>query len=188
MATGQKLFEINEIWEILERGQTMTLTSGTCLSPCTHLVYYVYQVLHHILQYFLSNHPFKHFFIQRHNKPKLTIAYKGQRSTIQNLNLVVFECLILYTKFQWNRPIISEEEDFLRFLLYMYMAAIFVMSPDHLNKLSFPQHMEASYEIWLQLAQRLQRRCLKMLTYDVWRMTEACLYYKLTNELLAQLS
>ena len=39
------------------------------------------------------------------------------------------ESLILHTKFHGNRRAGSGEEDFLRFLLYMGMAAIFVMWP-----------------------------------------------------------
>ena len=35
---------------------------------------------------------------------------------------------------------------------------------DHLNKLLFPHPKESPYEIGVQLAQRFQRRCLKMLT------------------------
>ena len=42
---------------------------------------------------------------------------------------------MLHTKFPGNRPAGSGEEDFLRFLPYMGMAAILVM--DHLYKLSF---------------------------------------------------
>ena len=35
---------------------------------------------------------------------------------------------------------------------------------DHLKELSFPQPTEPPHKIWLQLAQCLLRRCLKMLT------------------------
>ena len=35
---------------------------------------------------------------------------------------------------------------------------------DHLNKLWFPHPKKSPYEIWVQLAQWSQRRCLKMLT------------------------
>ena len=49
----------------------------------------------------------------------------------------------------------------------MGIAAILVMWPDHLNKLSFPHPKESPYEIWVQLAQWFHRRgCLKMLTDD----------------------
>ena len=92
---------------------------------------------------------------------------------------------MLHTKFQGHRPFGSREKDFLRFLPYMGMAAILVMWPGPFEQLSFSHLMEAPYEIWLQLAQWLQRRrCFKMLAYDGRRTTDggACLYYKLTNE------
>ena len=64
---------------------------------------------------------------------------------------------MLHTKFQGHRPFGSREEDFLRFLPYMSMAAILVM---------FPHPMETPYEIWLQSAQWfLRRRCLKSVDY-----------------------
>ena len=31
----------DEIWVTLDQGQRMTLTSGTCISPCTYLLYTV---------------------------------------------------------------------------------------------------------------------------------------------------
>ena len=40
VASEQKLFEINEIWVTLDKGQRMTLASGTCISLCMYLVYY----------------------------------------------------------------------------------------------------------------------------------------------------
>ena len=67
-----------------------------------------------------------------------------------------------HTKFQGHRPFGSGEEDFLRFLPYMGMAAILVMWPGPFEQTSFPHPMETPYEIWLQLAQWfLRRRCLK---------------------------
>ena len=50
---------------------------------------------------------------------------------------------MLHTKFQGHRSIGSGEEDFLRFLPYMGMVAMF----------SFLKALEAVYEIWLQSAQ-----------------------------------
>ena len=47
MASGQKLFEINEIWDT-NKGQRMALTFGTCISPCTQLSVYIYQLLTHL--------------------------------------------------------------------------------------------------------------------------------------------
>ena len=46
---------------------------------------------------------------------------------------------MLYTKFQGHRSIGSGEEDFLRFLSYMGMAAILVMGPRPIDQLSFPK-------------------------------------------------
>ena len=48
---------------------------------------------------------------------------------------------MLHTKFQGHWSIGSGEEDFLRFLPYMGMAA------DHLNNFSFLKALEAVYEI-----------------------------------------
>ena len=71
---------------------------------------------------------------------------------------------MLNTKFQGHRPFGSREEEFLRFLPYMGMAAILSCDLDHLNKLSSPHPMEAPYKIWLQSAQRfLKERSSKML-------------------------
>ena len=62
-------------------------------------------------------------------RPNLTLAYNGSRST-QDHNLNIFgraPITMLYTKFQGHRSIGSGEEDFLRFLPYMGMAAMLVM-------------------------------------------------------------
>ena len=69
----------------------------------------------------------------------------------------------------------------------MGMVAILVNGPGPMDKLLFPHPKEAPYEIKLSLAQWfLRRRCLK--SVDDRRTTEACLYYKLPNEPLAQVS
>ena len=64
---------------------------------------------------------------------------------------------MLHTKFQGHWSTGSGEEDFLRFLPYMGMAAMLVGSctgdPDHLNNFSFLKALEVVYEIWLQSAQ-----------------------------------
>ena len=60
---------------------------------------------------------------------------------------------MLHTKFQGHRSVGSEEEDFLRFLSYMGMAAILVMGPRPFEQLFVPKDPETVYEIWLQLAQ-----------------------------------
>ena len=56
---------------------------------------------------------------------------------------------MIHTKFRENLPACTAEEDFLRFLPYMGVAAILVMSLDHLYKLSFPLPKEAPHKIWL---------------------------------------
>ena len=53
---------------------------------------------------------------------------------------------------------------------------------------SFPLPIDAIYEVWRESASWLQRCRLKMLTTDDDDATDACLYYKLTYELLAQVS
>ena len=53
----------------------------------------------------------------------------GQPRVIIWINLVVLEHPILHTKFQGHRPFGSGEDDFLSFLPYMGMAAIFDMWP-----------------------------------------------------------
>ena len=58
---------------------------------------------------------------------------------------------MLRTKFQGHRPFGYGEEGFLRFLLYMGMAAI--MAANRLNNFSFPYPIETPDEIWLQSAQ-----------------------------------
>ena len=56
---------------------------------------------------------------------------------------------MMHTKFQGHQPFGSREEDFLRFLPYIGMAAILVMWPRPFEQLSFPHPIEAPYEIWL---------------------------------------
>ena len=80
---------------------------------------------------------------------------QGQPRVIIWTNLVVFKHPMLHTNF-------GSEEDFLRFLPYIDMAAILVMWPGPFEQTFFPHPMEAPYEIWLWLAKRfLRRRCLK---------------------------
>ena len=52
---------------------------------------------------------------------------QGQPRVIILTILVVFTYTMLHTKFQGHRCIASGEEDFLRFLPYMGMAAMLVM-------------------------------------------------------------
>ena len=54
---------------------------------------------------------------------------QGQPRVIIWINLVVLKHPMLHTKIQGHRPFGSGEEDFLRFLPYMGMAAILVKWP-----------------------------------------------------------
>ena len=63
---------------------------------------------------------------------------QGQPRVIIWTNLVVLEHPILHTKFQGHRPFCSGEEDFLRFLPHMGMAAILVMWPEPFEQTFVP--------------------------------------------------
>ena len=71
---------------------------------------------------------------------------------------------MIHTKFQGHRSIGSGEEDFLRFLPYMYMgmAAMLVMLPRPFEQLFFPEDPGGCILIWLQYA--LWRSRLKLWT------------------------
>ena len=55
---------------------------------------------------------------------------QGQTSDFIWTSLVVLAYMMLHTKFQGHGSIGSREEDFLRFLLYLGMVAMFVMWPN----------------------------------------------------------
>ena len=116
-----------------------------------------YWVIHHLCIF-----PYK--YVRYKNWP-LCKKVKGQTRIIISRNLVVPEYL-LHTKFQYHWLFGSRKEDFLRFLPYM----VAILDLDPLKELSFPQPTEAPPKIWLQLAQWLLRRCVKMLTDNVRRM------------------
>ena len=61
--------------------------------------------------------------------------------------------MIIHTKFQDHGSIGSGEEDFLRFLPYMGMAAMWSCDPTHLYRFSFLFSLKLSYEYWFQIAQ-----------------------------------
>ena len=63
---------------------------------------------------------------------------QGQPRKIIWTILVVLTYTMLHTKFQGHRSIGSGEEDFLRFLPYMGMAAILVMWPEPFEQLLVP--------------------------------------------------
>ena len=60
---------------------------------------------------------------------------------------------MLHTKFQGHQSIGSGEEDFLRFLPDMGMAAKLVMWSRPFEQFFFPKGTGVVYEIWLQSAQ-----------------------------------
>ena len=64
---------------------------------------------------------------------------QGQPRVIIWINLVVVEHPMPHTKFQGHRPVGSGEEDFLKFLPYMGMAAILVMWPGPFQQIVVPQ-------------------------------------------------
>ena len=63
---------------------------------------------------------------------------QGQPRVIIWTTLVVLKYMILHTKFQGHWSIGSGEEDFLRFLPYMGMAAILVMWPNSIVPIFHP--------------------------------------------------
>ena len=52
---------------------------------------------------------------------------QGQLRVMIYINFIKLYCLMLHAKFQNHRPSGSGEKDFLRFLLFIAMAAILVM-------------------------------------------------------------
>ena len=77
---------------------------------------------------------------------------QGQPRVIIWTTLVVLSYTMLHTKFQGHWSIASGEEEFLRFLPYMGMAAMLVMWPKPFEHF-FLKALEAVYKIWLQSAQ-----------------------------------
>ena len=65
---------------------------------------------------------------------------QGQPRVITWANLVVLKHPMMHIKFQGHRPFGSREEDFLRFLPYMGMAAILVMWPGPFEQTYNPPH------------------------------------------------
>ena len=64
---------------------------------------------------------------------------QGQARVIIWTTLEVLSYTMLHTKFQGHWPTGSGEEDFLRFLPYMGMAAMLVMWPSQFEQLFFPK-------------------------------------------------
>ena len=119
----------------------------------------------------------------------------GQPRIISWINLVVFKLPMLHTKFQGHQPFGSGEEDFLKFLPYMGMAAILVMRPgpfeqtfvppshgDTIWNLASISPLVSEENMFQEYEQQMNGR-----TGRRWP-TEAYLCYKLTNEPSAQVS
>ena len=110
--------------------QWMTLTFNIHIGPCTYLVNYICQLWYLRLQQFLKIQFY--FFPSNSIRDQIWPCRKigqGQPRVIIWTNLVVFEHRMLHTMFQGHLPFGSGEEDILRFLPYMGMAAILVMLP-----------------------------------------------------------
>ena len=77
---------------------------------------------------------------------------QGQPREIIWIILVVLTYTMLYTKFQGHRSIGSGEEDFIRFLPYMDMAAMLVMWPNSFEFIFIPILLQAL--IWTLVPNR----------------------------------
>ena len=133
---------------------------------------------------FWKIHCFTFFPTYKHKGPCCKIG-QGQPRVIIWTNLVVLDHPMLHFKFKGHRPFGSREEDFLKFLSYMGMAAILVMWPGPFEQMFVPHPMDAPYIIWLSWAQWLLRtRCLKSVDDGRRRRRTAEIYLccKLTNE------
>ena len=60
---------------------------------------------------------------------------------------------MLHTKFHGNRPAGSGEEDFLRVLPYMGVAAILVMCPASCHQIVISLYLKAFLQNWFRTAQ-----------------------------------
>ena len=106
----------------------MTLTFDINIDSFTHLVNRIYQLWYHSLQQFHCFTFFPYKSIRDLIWPCRKIG-QGQLRVIIWINLVVLEHPVVHTNFQDHQPFGSGEEDFLRLLPYMGMAAILVMWP-----------------------------------------------------------
>ena len=114
---------------------------------------------------------------------------QGQPRVIIWTTLVVLPYTMLHTKFQGHWSIGSGEEDFLRFLPYMGMAAMLVMWPRSFEQLFFPKGPGGC--IWNLVAigpvvsEEKSFEIVDGRRTDGRRTTDngACLYYKLPRSL-----
>ena len=120
-----------------DQGQRMTLTFDTHSTSLTHLAKCFMQLWDPRLQWFQKNNNF-HFFPYKSLCDQIWPWRKmgqGQPRVIIWTTLVELPYTMLHTKFQGHRSI-GSGEDFLRFLPYMGMAA---MWPILFEQLFFPK-------------------------------------------------
>ena len=128
---------------------------------------HLFLVSNHRQQLFLKN-PLFTIFPHKSVRDQIWTCLKigqGQTGVIIWIKVVVLEHPMQHTKFECQRPFGSGEEDFLRFIQYMAMAATLVMWHGPFEKPSFSHPMEAAYEIWLWLAERF-KECGRRPTTD----------------------
>ena len=156
----------------LDQGQWMFLTFDIHIGSWTHL--FNSSTNFDIIDYnsFWKIHCFT-FFPCKSTRDQIWPSRKigqGQPRVINWTNLVVLEHPMLHAKFQGHRPFGCGEEDFLRFLPYMGMAAILVMWPGQFEQTFVPPSHGGS--IW-NLASigpvTSEEKCFKKLTDDVRR-------------------
>ena len=129
-----------EIWVTFDQGQRMALTFDTHSTSLTHLAKCFKQLWDQGCNSFQKITNF-HFFPYKSLCDQIWPWRKmgqGHPRVIIWRNLVELLYTMLHTKFQGHRSIGSGEEDFLRFLPYMGMAAMLVMWPRPFEQLFFP--------------------------------------------------
>ena len=140
-------------------------------------------VSNHRLQQFLKN-PLFYLFPYKSTRDQIWPCHKigqGQLRVIIWKNLIVLEHPMLHTNFQGHRPFGSGEEDFLRFLPYIGVAAILVIWPGPVEQTFIPpSHGGAIWNlilIGLVVSERkIFKECGRRMDNGV------CPYYKLTYE------
>ena len=150
-------------------------------------------VSNHRLQQFLKNVLFYLFFIQKHKDQTwpCRIIGQGQLMVIIWTNLVVLEHPMLHTNFQGHRSFGSGEEDFLRFLPYIGVAAILVMWPGPFEQTFVPpSHGDSIWNLTLigqAVSEEMFKECGRLMTTD-GRTTETAYTISSPMSLKAQVS
>ena len=112
------MFEMNEIWETSDKGQENDNLWYMYISMYS-LIYNIYQFLFIDFNSFWVIHHLSAFLykcIRTQSWPLHEKVY-SQPWVIISTKLVVRKCTMLYTKFQWHRPI-SSKEDLKDFTIY----------------------------------------------------------------------